>query len=640
LATGLRIETLDRSGRWYLTPGSRSIYDLRVRNEAKDPADCSIVIEDPTSGVTVDPPSFKLRGNEVRTVTVLFAENAQPRSQRVLMKLRDDSGAELAIFEQPVLVAGLTDCNIALSFKDAIVESGDVKGFLLACTLRSQSEGPATFALGLSSHPALAAADLPAVTLAPGESAEVVFPVRWDCSVKDAAGLNHPVTVEVSVPVSNGKRTARLRWDSFAAKLEPPKREKPVPSEMQAKPDMPKLLPKPAPTRLNGPPSDAPIAPPQTAAFADRVPDAPARREPIELSLFSITDLAAQTPPSTNGAAALVEPPAPPSAAQPPSTQAPEGMAPAQTEGTAASSPPVSADASGASARADSSGASTGAASSGASVVVPAAAKLTPYTPARFDALADSVVSPPPKSVTVIKARPTAIETRKVRFPIGVVAGAIAVAGTVAFAAILFRPNGSTKPATPPTAVAVASAAPASVAAPATRAVVHISMRAVKSKAAAAKPAARATIVPTPAPTPAAQTPPLATPRPATPRPAAATGVLRRRAPFHRAPLPRPQPAQQLSQSVVALGGIEAYYGPRGHAVRVLWSAADQAAASVQLINARGAVVSQTMVRGGRQNALLYLPRRFRGPLTIVVSSQGRLGERVAQTTSLPAFGY
>ena len=58
LAQSLRIETLDRSGRWYLTPGSRCIYDLRVRNDTKNAADCSLVVEDPASGVTVDPQTF------------------------------------------------------------------------------------------------------------------------------------------------------------------------------------------------------------------------------------------------------------------------------------------------------------------------------------------------------------------------------------------------------------------------------------------------------------------------------------------------------------------------------------------------------------------------------------------------------
>jgi hypothetical protein len=89
----------------------------------------------------------------------------------------------------------------------------------------------------------------------------------------------------------------------------------------------------------------------------------------------------------------------------------------------------------------------------------------------------------------------------------------------------------------------------------------------------------------------------------------------------------------------VALGGIEAYYGPRGRAVRVIWSAAEQASANVQLIDNRGMTVNSTSVRGGRQSVIMYLPRGYRGALTVQVSSVGRLGERVAETTSLPPFG-
>jgi len=104
LAQAFRIETLDRSGRWYLTPGARSIYDLRIRNDSKNAVDCSLVVEDPATGVSVEPNAFALRGHEVRTVTVTFASDATSvRSHRVLLSLHaDDDGRpqRLRIVEQ------------------------------------------------------------------------------------------------------------------------------------------------------------------------------------------------------------------------------------------------------------------------------------------------------------------------------------------------------------------------------------------------------------------------------------------------------------------------------------------------------------------------------------------------------------
>ena len=96
---------------------------------------------------------------------------------------------------------------------------------------------------------------------------------------------------------------------------------------------------------------------------------------------------------------------------------------------------------------------------------------------------------------------------------------------------------------------------------------------------------------------------------------------------------------QPASGSVVALGSVEAYYGPRGRAVRVLWGAGGQATAVVSHIDEHGTTVSTTSVRGARSSALLYLPKGFRGPLTVQVSSIGKLGERVASTASLATFG-
>jgi len=232
LAQAFRIETLDRSGRWYLTPGSRSIYDLRIRNDSKNAVDCTLVVEDPTTGVTVEPSSFSLRGHEVRTVTVTFAPDATSvRAHSVLLSLHSDAdGATLATFEHPLVVTGGTDCSVAVAYKDAIVEAGELRGFEVACSVRCQSEATSTFQVSFAPHPALSIPSLPPISLEPGQLGEMVIPIRWNRDAKDESGWNHPTLLEVAVPVSNGRRTSRVRWESIELKLEPFLKSKDTPS--------------------------------------------------------------------------------------------------------------------------------------------------------------------------------------------------------------------------------------------------------------------------------------------------------------------------------------------------------------------------------------------------------------------------
>jgi len=734
LAQSLRIETLDRSGRWYLTPGSRSIYDLRVRNDAKDATDCSIIVEDPASGVTVDPPTFTLRGHEVRTVTVLFSERANPtRAQRVLMKLCDNAGAQLASFEHPLIVTGGTDCSVELAFKDVIMQDGELQGFALLATVHSQSEAPCAFALTMTPHPALSVPELPPVQLEPGSGADVVIPVRWDQSKKDESGRNHPTLLEIGVPVSNGKRTKRLRWDSFAQRLTAGK--KPAGGKSQnAPPRAPsnrvpqpaaltpllmlsgqmalKCLPNPAAAPANGAATNgvATIAKAEASAV-----------EAMELPLFAAPQAEPPAKPSASASASAPPPvtapkpqpavSAPPAASAPPATpsQTPKIAAPPPASDARSSWAAVVTPAAALSEQAVPSkaaptpstpqvqastnaapqatlpttapAAASSAAPSSSQPAAPAAAtppppptqgpKLTPYTRARWnieDNLAAAVVAPPPKAsssppapadeaavatparttATVIRTRPVSSTPGKRGAPAGIIIGAAAIAA-IAVAVFLFKPNSAPKPAQPVTSTTTAAVAtqsakvstavvlPASISSRHATIVVHAKRPAVSvTPATHATPAhATATPAPTAAPTTAAATPRPATPKPAAQKPAAVAA-------HHKAPAvvrPRPQPVQQLTQAVVALGQVEAYYGPRGRAVRVLWSSADQASASVQLIDDRGTIVSSTSVRGARQSAILYLPRRFHGGLTVQVSSVGRGGERVATTTSLPAYG-
>jgi hypothetical protein len=167
-------------------------------------------------------------------------------------------------------------------------------------------------------------------------------------------------------------------------------------------------------------------------------------------------------------------------------------------------------------------------------------------------------------------------------------------------------PNASGQIATPPS---VAPAATASAAAQATR-------------------RALATTAPTAAPRPA----------PTTAHVALAPKPVHSAAPKPRAPRHHYQPANP--NIVVSMQGVDAHYGPGGHAVRVLWGANGQAAAHVELTDVSGDVLSSTDVPGGRYNAVLYVPRTYRGSVFVQVVSVGAQGERVTQSTSLPAFSH
>ena len=870
MAQSFRIETLDRSGRWYLTPGARSIYDLRIRNDSKNAVDCSLVVEDPATGVSVEPNVFSLRGHEVRTVTVTFAPDVTSvRSHRVLLSLHaDDDGRLLATFEHPLVATGGTDCSVAMALKGAIVEAGELRGFEMTCSVRSQSEARSTFQVSLSPHPSFTIPELPALALEPGQVGEVVIPIRWNRTVKDNNGWNHPAIFELAVPVSNGRRTSRMRWELIEGKLEPfmkngaasangtvaaPQAEVKVESAAPAsspqsvvapaakpEPDVaprPIATPQPAaaaaatPQPEIKPPISEPaktatviqmpaapvMAPAAAAASATAVQEAPALRpaaskvaatpiaplmlngyverlmlaapvdakpaavpyvngssatarvevaktvevakpstnvaappaapqgEAIELSLFPVNgkheDVAQKPAPADPKATSAVQ--ATPAAQ--PVQSAPAQAAPAKTEPavtqpatpsvsaqpkpleqaqkTEAPSAPASAAAAAAvtptiqptsapqwkivsaSESLAASAAQTKSAPAPAVPVAPVAQtqapagptplpaaaapatdpnasvqvapqpapngpppKLTPYAPAKWDAAGEmaapaaaakptsaptSASAATEKLADLTPAAPTAqasgasramrerqmLEAQAQRRPRpGLMIGGLAAVAIIV-GIFVFKP--SPQPQAPSTTPVIA--APPVVAVNPTHAVKPAVMhaRAAIKPALTVKPVAKAAATATPATTPKAATPTPATAAPATPKPAA-------QRPAVVATRPRPAPShvarygklyQPESGSVVALGGIEAYYGPRGRAVRVIWSAAEQASATVSLIDDHGSTVNSVGVRGGRESVILYLPRGYHGGLTVQVSSIGRLGERVAQTTSLPPFG-
>lgn len=271
-------------------------------------------------------------------------------------------------------------------------------------------------------------------------------------------------------------------------------------------------------------------------------------------------------------------------------------------------------------------------------IAPPAAQKVTAPT---ADATQEPVAPKVIRERQVIES-----SQRKRGIPAGFFIGGLAVVA-LAVAAVLFKPTTPTQSqSTTPVSVATPVLAVAS-AMPAVQHIQHAQPVVVHKQPAIAKASPRPkAAAPTPHPTPTLA--PTITPRPATPAPTPAPATPKpaahQPAPIAHtaAPAPvvhRPRPAQPQASSVVALGGIEAYYGPRGRTIRVLWSADAQASASVQLINDKGTTVNTVSVRGGRQSVLMYLPKGYRGGVTIQVSSIGKLGERVAQTTSLPAFG-
>jgi hypothetical protein len=56
------------------------------------------------------------------------------------------------------------------------------------------------------------------------------------------------------------------------------------------------------------------------------------------------------------------------------------------------------------------------------------------------------------------------------------------------------------------------------------------------------------------------------------------------------------------------------------------------------LTDARGTLIAQSAVNGGRSRLLIGLPRGFHGGVYIQVSVTGYHSERVVQTSSLPPF--
>jgi hypothetical protein len=216
-----------------------------------------------------------------------------------------------------------------------------------------------------------------------------------------------------------------------------------------------------------------------------------------------------------------------------------------------------------------------------------------------------------------------------VRRPIPAGAWVAGIAVAAVFGFVLFRPHTNTVQTTATSTAAAPIAVPVqqhTATAPthsgrSNHAVAHV---APKPKLAPPSPAA-VTHTSSPTTAPAAQAnvapPPVASVTHAAP----ARAVVRRPPPIDRSALP-------------TIDYVDASYGRYGRAVSVQWSSTAQAAADVQLTDARGTLIGERAVNGGRSAVVVGLPRGYHGGVYIQVSVTGYHSERVVQTSSLTPF--
>ena len=216
MAGAFVLESADGSPRWYLTPGAESSCDIAVTSNAESVVFCSVHLDEPGDGGSFEPASFSLIPHETKTVRLIFKAATQvPRSERAVVTLRDDAGNELARLERQVVDGGGTDCVVSLDLRKALLDDGELKGFTLACAIKSRSAVPGRFGISFAPHPALGFESVQPVQLGPGESATIIVPVLWDRAARDANGLNHPSIIECNVAVTHGRRNARLPWTTI-----------------------------------------------------------------------------------------------------------------------------------------------------------------------------------------------------------------------------------------------------------------------------------------------------------------------------------------------------------------------------------------------------------------------------------------
>lgn len=222
MSSNLVITASDATGRWYILPGTANSYELTVANESDHAVLCKLTLDEPTDAGGVTPSSLTLKGGESRIVAVGFKQEwLTLRDRKAVVTARDAGGTVLATFVHDLVAATATDCSVSLAWKDEIVGDGMLRGFVLACALRSISSMPGVFEPEFTQHPSLRFPDKQRITLGPGEATTFDVPVIWNRSSRDNEGWNHPRSIEVAVPVTHGRRSAAAPWDLVQHHIEP-----------------------------------------------------------------------------------------------------------------------------------------------------------------------------------------------------------------------------------------------------------------------------------------------------------------------------------------------------------------------------------------------------------------------------------
>jgi len=255
MSSSLVITAADRTGRWYLLPGSSNSYDLTVANESDHAVLCKLTLDEPGDAGAVSPSSLTLKGGETRNVSVAFKpEWLTLRDRKAVVTARDAAGTVLATFVSDLVAATATDCSVSLAWKDEIGGDGGIRGFTLSCAVRSISSMPGVFEPEFTPHPSLHFPEKQRIALGPGEAATFDVPIIWNRSSRDPEGWNHPRSIEVVVPVTHGRRSATAPWDLVQHHIEP------YLSDADKSPVITRRPPPPQFTQLGGAPAMSPLA--------------------------------------------------------------------------------------------------------------------------------------------------------------------------------------------------------------------------------------------------------------------------------------------------------------------------------------------------------------------------------------------
>ena len=601
MASNLTVDSADKSSRWYITPGIASTYDLQVHNDTDRAVLCRVTLASHPDTGSVKPQSLTLQAHETRTVAVTFSPDAKlPRDRKAVIAVKDAAGQVLKTIERELVSGASTDATVDLSWKTPIVENDRLCGFVLQCTIRSLSGAADEFTPDFNPHASLRFPELAPVWLEPGETANLELPIRWDRAARDAEGWNHPRAIEAFVAVSQGRRSGRLSWDVVQRTI----------GDMLDRSDRSPVVERKAaaPSFTSGA-----IAPPAANSEPVAVVRDLARKENGQARPLEVVK--AMTP-----AAATVAVPV---------EQSPQAAGAAQLGHQSIDVPKKARD-----------------------DAAENAAKFDGYRPAYQLAPArttNGAGSPVLDSRSVASdatihvddldssivgsglnyARNSHGEPQARRRPIHPAAWLVGIAAVALLGFALSRPHGPTAQSNTHAGSAAAPAVTASKAAAAPararpsqprRAAVRV---APKPKAAAPSPAAAtpAPVAAAPAPAPTTTSVPVVS----TARVAPARTAPRRAPPVDRSALPQ-------------IDFVDASYGRLGRAVRVQWNSSAQASADVQLTDARGTLIAERAVNGGRSSVLLGLPRGYHGGVYVQVSVTGYHNERVVQTSSLTPF--